>query len=62
MKFNILIQIEKINNFKVNKELLKKEPNLLSATKKTISILCKQIKKYFSDNKIKVKTKYELAK
>ena len=60
MKANIIINFKKILNLKVDKSLLEKEPKLLETTKKTMEILCLQIKKYFQDNKIKVKTSFTL--
>jgi hypothetical protein len=54
MKAKIFITFKKILGLKVDKSLLEKEPKLTETTKKTLLILCQQIKKYFQDNKIKV--------
>ena len=60
MKANVTINFKKILGLKVDKSLLEKEPKLLETTKKTMEILCLQIKKYFQDNKIKVKCNFKL--
>jgi len=60
MKSIITINFKKILGLKVDKNLLEKEPKLLETTKRTMEILCLQIKKYFQDNKIKVKTSFTL--
>lgn len=60
MKANIEVEFLKINNTKVDLNLLKMIPQLKDSTKKTVEILCSQIEKYFKDNKIEVKTKFEL--
>lgn len=62
MKAIIQIEFQKINGIDVNGNLIKQLPQLYDATLKTSEILCKQIKKYFEDNKIRVKTKLELIK
>jgi hypothetical protein len=54
MKAKIFITFKKIVRIKVDKTLLEKEPKLIEATRKTLLILCQNIKKYFQDNKIKV--------
>lgn len=54
MKANIIINFKKIAGIKVDKSLLEKEPKLYDSTKKTMIILCQNIKKYFKDNKIKI--------
>jgi hypothetical protein len=54
MKSIITINFKKIGNIKVDNNLIEKTPKLPESTKKTLLILCQQIKKYFQDNKIKV--------
>lgn len=60
MKTQIDITFKKIMGKEVNKELLKDNPLLMGATRKTIYILCEQIEKYFKEKKIIVKTTFEL--
>ena len=62
MRGIINVKFEKIRRKKVDKELLKKFPKLFKSTEKTVEILCEQIKKYFKDNKIKVKTDFKLER
>lgn len=60
MRSIITINFKKIGNIKVDKNLLEKEPKLQESTKKTMVILCQNIKKYFQDNKIKTKVSFKL--
>jgi len=60
MRAVIQIRFKRIAGIKVNAELLKKTPQLFDATKKTITILTHQIKKYFQDKKIKTGVSFEL--
>lgn len=60
MKAKVIINFHKINGVKVNKELLKKTPQLKEATESTIAILCTQIKKYFGEKKVKTGVTFEL--
>lgn len=60
MEAQINIKFQKINYFQVNAELLKKSPQLPDATKKTLDILCQNLKKYFAEKRIEVKINYKL--
>lgn len=60
MQSKIIIEFETINGIKVDERLLKTTPQLRDITKKTITILCDTIKKYFKDHKINVKTSFIL--
>jgi len=60
MKAKINVQFNKIDGNEVNKALLKKVPMLKFSTSKTCSILCRQIERYFKDNKIDVRADFEL--
>lgn len=59
MKSVVTIEFLKINGFTVDENLSSNKP-LRVSTQKTTDILCEQIKKYFDDNKIKVKVTNEL--
>lgn len=60
MESKIIVRFKKINSLKVDEKLLKENPKLIEATRKTVTILCEQIKKYFAEHKIKTKVKFEL--
>jgi hypothetical protein len=60
MKAQITIHFEEINGAKVTASLLKKVPMLKYSTKRTCKTLCRQIERFFSDNKIKIKTEMTL--
>lgn len=62
MKANLEIQFVDINGIKVDETLLKNVPQLFQSTQKTTEILCEQIKKFFSDHKITVKTEFKLKR
>lgn len=62
MKANLEIQFVDINGIKVDETLLKNVPQLFQSTQKTTEILCEQIKKFFSDYKITVKTEFKLKR
>jgi len=59
MKAKIEVQFKTIKGLKVDESMLKKIPQLINSTEKTIKILCKNIEKYFRDNKINTKVTYE---
>ena len=54
MKTIINVEFKKIAGKKVTAQLLNQNPKLSNITRNTIIILCQQIKKYFTDHKIKV--------
>ena len=60
MKAQIRIYFKKIAGKKVDEKLLKENPNLPDATRKTLIILCQQIKRYFQEHKIKIGVNYTL--
>jgi len=55
MEAILTIKFKRIGNEKVDDKLIEKNPKLPETTRKTLLILCEQIKKYFNDNHIKVK-------
>ena len=55
MEAILTIKFKRIGNEKVDDKLIKNNPKLPETTRKTLLILCEQIKKYFNDNHIKVK-------
>lgn len=60
MKSIITITYKKINGLDVDKKMLESIPLLKISTQRTQKLLCKNIEKYFRDNKIIVKAKGEL--
>lgn len=60
MKAQIRIYFKKIAGRNVDEKLLKENPNLPDVTRKTMIILCQQIKRYFQEHKIKTGVDYSL--
>lgn len=62
MKAKISIEFKRIGRFKVNEKLLRKEPKLESATKKTLEEVCKNLEKYFKEKDIEIIALYKIEK
>lgn len=60
MKAKIIINFRKIAGIKVDYDLLERTPQLLESTRKTVTILCHNLKKYFDEQKIKTKISFKL--
>jgi len=60
LKAELTIKFISILRKKVNKELIEKNPALVTSTKVTIMKLCKELDKYFNSKKIQTKTSFQL--
>lgn len=62
MKGILEIDFKEINNHKLTKEIIAREPNLIKSTENVLNGVCTSIKKYLKDFNIVVDIAYKIKK